>query len=610
MIHLSKLPVLFFVLNAFLVVGSTSYAKPESSPAELNPGVNALLAPAAAFPLDENSDPAAIRIEELRTQLAELNLELLALKEDGQTSKGDDALALWSRSIELRLDAAVALGTWADDVATLAAADHDVTKYRQQLKGLLPGATLAAQALFATVQQSIADASAKLEAGGDDTSALQASLDRYDAIAIRILAAAADQVQDLDRLELPAKPARDWLSKQLERRARLGAARIHLASLKLADAEAAAAISPDDTTLSAAVALQTARLTIHDDSLAAVIGMMDTVELDTARYQRILIESTGELTASTFDSGVVGDLTTRWLASAKEAAFANGPNIIFQTLIFALVVTFFWSASRLVRRIIEQALAHSKIRLSTLLTRMIISLASGSVLFAGVLIAFSQLGLEVAPLLAGLGIAGFVLGFALQETLANFASGIMILAYRPYDVQDLIECAGGVFGRVNNMNLVSTTILTLDNQTLVVPNGKIWGDVITNVTAQSSRRVDLVFGISYSDDIPHTEKVLQAIVEEHPKVRDEPEPIVKLHELGDSSVNFVVRPWVAMEDYWDVYWDVTREVKLRFDREGISIPFPQRDVHFPSSAPQLPTQSPTAVGATPSEAQDPPESGE
>jgi small conductance mechanosensitive channel len=130
------------------------------------------------------------------------------------------------------------------------------------------------------------------------------------------------------------------------------------------------------------------------------------------------------------------------------------------------------------------------------------------------------------------------------------------------------------------MSLVCTTLLTVDNQTLVVPNSKIWGDVIKNVTAQGVRRVDMVFGISYSDDIPHAEKVLQAILVEHEKVLDNPEPVVKLHTLGESSVDFVVRPWVNTADYWDVYWDITREVKMRFDAEGIAIPFPQRDVHF------------------------------
>jgi small conductance mechanosensitive channel len=156
---------------------------------------------------------------------------------------------------------------------------------------------------------------------------------------------------------------------------------------------------------------------------------------------------------------------------------------------------------------------------------------------------------------------------------------MMILVYRPFDVGDFIEAAG-VFGKVHAMSMVSTTVMTIDNQTLVVPNGKIWGDVIKNVTSQKVRRVDMVFGVSYGDDIPRTEKVLAGILKEHPKVLADPEPMIKLHTLGESSVDFIVRPWVKTEDYWDVYWDVTREVKMRFDREGISIPFPQRDVHY------------------------------
>jgi small conductance mechanosensitive channel len=129
------------------------------------------------------------------------------------------------------------------------------------------------------------------------------------------------------------------------------------------------------------------------------------------------------------------------------------------------------------------------------------------------------------------------------------------------------------------MTLVTTNISTLDNQMIVVPNNKIWGDVIKNVTAQDMRRVDMVFGIAYNDDITKAEEILNDILRSHDKILDNPEPVVRLHTLGESSVDFVVRPWVKIDDYWDVYWDVTKTVKLRFDDEGISIPFPQRDVH-------------------------------
>ena len=197
----------------------------------------------------------------------------------------------------------------------------------------------------------------------------------------------------------------------------------------------------------------------------------------------------------------------------------------------------------------------------------------------GILVALSQVGISLAPMLAGLGVAGFIVGFALQDSLGNFAAGAMILIYRPFDVNDLVEVPGAA-GLVKKMNLVSTTITTLDNQTLVVPNSKIWGDVIKNVTAQKERRVDIEVGIGYGDDIDHAEKILTEIVTEHEKVLTDPKPRIKLHLLGDSSVNFIVRPWTKTDDYWDVYWDILREIKLRFDREGISIPFPQQDVHL------------------------------
>ncbi|MDH3879810.1 MAG: mechanosensitive ion channel family protein, partial [Desulfobacterales bacterium] len=201
------------------------------------------------------------------------------------------------------------------------------------------------------------------------------------------------------------------------------------------------------------------------------------------------------------------------------------------------------------------------------------------IFIVGFVVALSMLEINVGPLLAAIGAAGFIIGFALQGTLSNFAAGIMILIYRPYDVGDFVDI-GGTFGTVDAMTIVSTTLMTLDNQKVVVPNNMIWGDKITNVTGSDQRRVDMVFGIGYSDDIAKAQKILEDILQKHEAILEDPEPVVKVHELADSSVNFAVRPWVKTEDYWDVYWDVTRTVKERFDAEGVSIPFPQRDVHL------------------------------
>jgi len=285
------------------------------------------------------------------------------------------------------------------------------------------------------------------------------------------------------------------------------------------------------------------------------------------------------VTTDILDKDVALGLAQQWFGRGREWVVTNGPQWIFKLFLFVLILGLFKLLSVSVRKVMRRSLGSSKLRLSLLLQNMIMNVVGNVIMILGLLVALSQLGFSLAPLLAGLGVAGFIVGFALQNTLSNFASGVMILIYRPFDVGDLIE-AGGVFGTVSHMSLVSTTILTIDNQTLIVPNNNIWGGVIKNVTAQRIRRVDMTFGISYTDDIPKAEKLLEAILADHEKVLDDPEPMVRLHNLGESSVDFVVRPWVKTDDYWDVHWDVTREVKMRFDAEGISIPFPQRDVHL------------------------------
>ncbi|MDH3885049.1 MAG: mechanosensitive ion channel family protein, partial [Desulfobacterales bacterium] len=220
---------------------------------------------------------------------------------------------------------------------------------------------------------------------------------------------------------------------------------------------------------------------------------------------------------------------------------------------------------------------------SELLKDFIVNIIRKLIFIVGLVVALSMLEINIGPFLATIGAAGFIIAFALQGTLSNFAAGIMILIYRPYDIGDLID-VGGTFGKVDAMTIVSTTLMTVDNKKVVVPNNKIWGDTITNVTGTDKRRVDMVFGIGYSDDIAKAQKILEEILVKHAAVLKDPKPVVKVHELADSSVNFVVRPWAETDNYWDVYWDITRTVKERFDAEGVSIPFPQRDVHMHQAA--------------------------
>ena len=209
-------------------------------------------------------------------------------------------------------------------------------------------------------------------------------------------------------------------------------------------------------------------------------------------------------------------------------------------------------------------------------------------LIIGLILVLSFLGMDVAPLFALVGGASFILAFAMQETIANFFSGLMIMLNKPFDEDDYVDFEGFAAGTVKQTNLISTTISTVDNKIVVIPNNRVWHSVITNVTASATRRVDMVFGISYSDSIGDAIKLLEELVAAHPLALEAPEPIICVGELADSSVNLLCRPWSNSEDYWTLYWDMQQLVKERFDIEGISIPFPQRSVHLDRSDPEAP----------------------
>ena len=274
----------------------------------------------------------------------------------------------------------------------------------------------------------------------------------------------------------------------------------------------------------------------------------------------------------------VTDATSAWVSlKGWVTSREGGQRWLLNLLAFAAILVAAWFLARLLSSAMKKAAA--RIALPALLSDFLIRSIRWVVMIIGGIWALSALEVSIAPLVALFGAAGFILAFAMQDSLSNFASGLMILFFRPFDMGDVVD-AGGVSGKVSSVNLVSTTIKTFDNKTMVVPNSKIWSDVITNATGVTERRVDMEFGIGYSDDIDRAQKILEEIVNSHPLVLKEPEPVVRLSVLADSSVNFICRPWTRPADYWDVHWDVTREVKKRFDAEGIGIPFPQRDVHL------------------------------
>jgi small conductance mechanosensitive channel len=273
------------------------------------------------------------------------------------------------------------------------------------------------------------------------------------------------------------------------------------------------------------------------------------------------------------DASATWTTVSGWLMS-PEGGFRWAVNIIQ----FIVIVIAFYLLSVVAGKAAQKVATRSK-TFSSLLSEFMVLSARRLVLFVGFFVGLSALEINIGPVLAIIGAAGFVIAFALQNSLSNFASGILMLVYRPFDTGDVINVAGTV-GKVESMNLLSTQLRSPDNQLVIVPNNSVWGGVITNITGITRRRVDMVFGIGYNDDIDKAQKILEEIVNGHELVLKEPEAIVKLHELADSSVNFICRPWVSPGDYWNVYWDITREVKRRFDAGNVSIPFPQRDVHI------------------------------
>ena len=268
-----------------------------------------------------------------------------------------------------------------------------------------------------------------------------------------------------------------------------------------------------------------------------------------------------------------------WIDDAMTWVKEDGGAALMNFLVFLVILIVFRILAGVAANLVGKALSNSKLKVSDLLRNFAETTTRKIIFLIGLIIALDSLGVPVAPLVAGLGVVGFVVGFALQDTLSNFAAGIMILLYRPYDVGNVVT-AGGTTGKVTAMTLVSTTMMTPDNQKVIVPNGAIWGGTITNITAMDTRRVDMTMGIGYGDDIDKARAVIEKVVTAHELVLKEPAPQIEVSNLGDSSVDFVVRPWSKTGDYWTVKFDLTKQLKQEFDKEGISIPFPQRDVHL------------------------------
>jgi len=272
----------------------------------------------------------------------------------------------------------------------------------------------------------------------------------------------------------------------------------------------------------------------------------------------------------------IPDLGITWdevLTMIKTTGLEFGINLVTAVIIFYV--------GRLIVRLLTRGLR--KVMDAQQVDKTLVSFASNlisMVLLTFVIIAaISQLGIQTASFIAVLGAAGLAVGLALQGSLSNFAAGVLIVFFRPYKVGDFVEAAG-VAGSVMDVQILTTVLKTGDNKRVIVPNAQIMGSIITNYSANDTRRVDMVIGVSYSDDLDKVRSTLEEIIAAEDRVLDEPACTIAVSELADSSVNFIVRPWVATSEYWNVLFDLTETIKKRFDKEDISFPFPQQDVHL------------------------------
>ena len=406
----------------------------------------------------------------------------------------------------------------------------------------------------------------------------EAFSDLLDKYRLSYLGLSTEQVLLLEQLEISDSTFREKVIETLDRYGEelIGVIHIHHHALKLLAARQAAAGT--DSALVQSAQFESDRLEAAIGRLTSVVSMLERLGGDTLAMRRVLLEKSGAFALSLVDTAMISVVFAETQDKLAQWISDNGARTFFSIILFFGILIATRSLAGLAKRLTERALRHSDQAISQLLKETIISMTGTVVFLIGLLVALAQVGVSVAPMIAGLGVVGFIVGFALQDTLSNFASGAMILAYRPFDTGDFIS-AGDAEGTVLKMNLVTTTVVTIENKVLIIPNSKIWGGVIMNVTGQKLRRTDIIYRVSYADDVDLVQRILEELIDADERWLDDPEPMVRLKQYSESSIDFMVRAYAKTDEFWEAVWALNKSVKKRFDEEGITIPFPQREVH-------------------------------
>lgn len=262
-----------------------------------------------------------------------------------------------------------------------------------------------------------------------------------------------------------------------------------------------------------------------------------------------------------------------YLEKGVELIMSYGPKLILAILVLIIGLRIIKVLTRLTNKTMEKRDYDKSL---TIFLLRLISISLKTILFISVI---SMIGVKTTSFIAILGAAGLAVGFALQGSLSNFAGGVMILLFKPFKVGDVIETQGYT-GKVTEISIFHTILKTFDNKTIITPNSGVSGGSIINYTKEPTRRIDMTFSIGYDDDIGKAKNILKKIVEEDDRILSDPAPMIVVSEHGDSSINLFVRPWCNTENYWNIYFDMHEKVKIAFDESGITIPYPQQDVHI------------------------------
>ena len=522
----------------------------------------------------ETLDPNQSIIDEGSERLAQVNemrSEIRALKIQIERAKGENKFALEFELQEKVVSTMDQLFGLAGVLERQNEAGIDTENLRDEVVSLVITASNAAdQAIDTAIDAFSRGRSTSAEfAGFDRIEFEQSSVDQLEWIKM-LFKTKGKTILEIDRLGLKTENHKTDFVNRLVPFADTLSGQIRLISKEKSAIETTASGQP----LSPELDLQLRALRTRElgtlNTLSAIVILMDKADLDTTRYRQLLLQ-TGEVSTDLFNPRIVLGILKSELIKMAGHARDNVGAYVTRTIIFLLILLVFKLIANLVSYLILKSFESKRVETSRLMQEMLLALSSKGIMLLGFLVALGQLGVEITALLTGLGIAGFIVGFALQDTLANFAAGIMILGYRPFDVDDIIE-AGGVIGKVSKMSLVSTTILTFDNQTLILPNNKIWGDVIKNITLQKNRRIDMEFRVDYSEDIEQVKQLILQVIDGHEKILDDPAATVEMDQMTPSALIFVVRPWVERANYWSVKWELLRTIKEKLDKQGIKIP--------------------------------------